>query len=93
MEVTFEDQKRINTFSKLTSVLNDLEAKAGEHKRKLQTLEDAEGDIMMLDDEDSRVPYRIGEVFMHLSQEEAQERLEQDKEKVRIGVTGRFPLG
>lgn len=37
---------------------------------------------MMLETEDELVQYRIGEVFAHLSQEEAQERIEEDKAKV-----------
>lgn len=55
-------------------------------QRELQNLEDAETDIMMLIDEDERIPYRIGEVFVHLTQDEVQERLESDKQKVSHNV-------
>lgn len=37
---------------------------------------------MMLEDDEAAVPYRIGEVFVHLTQEEVQERLDRDKSKV-----------
>lgn len=39
----------------------------------------------MLDDDEERIPYRIGEVYVQLTNEEVQERLAADKAKVYAG--------
>jgi prefoldin subunit 4 len=55
-------------------------------QKQKQNMEDAEADVLMLDDDDARIPYRIGEVFVHLTGDEVQERLEHDKAQVDAEV-------
>ncbi|CAG8656342.1 4702_t:CDS:2 [Rhizophagus irregularis] len=60
VEVTWEDQQKINSFKK--EYLDDL----------TEELE--------LADEDDRIKYKIGEAFISISVEQAQQRIEKDKE-------------
>ena len=46
----------------------------------MQTLEDASTDMMMIEDDDEKIPYQIGEVFVYMSQDEVQETLDKTKE-------------
>ena len=51
-------------------------------QEETKTLEDASGDLMMLEDDDEKVPYQIGEVFVYLTQDEAQEKIETSKDNL-----------
>ncbi|XP_063815072.1 prefoldin subunit 4 [Pseudophryne corroboree] len=78
VNVTFEDQQKINIFARSTSRVTELKDEIEVKKKELQNLEDACDDIMML--EDSLLnPYLIGDVFISHSQEETQEMLEAAK--------------
>ncbi|NWS71404.1 PFD4 protein, partial [Crotophaga sulcirostris] len=80
VNVTFEDQQKINKFARNTSRITELKEEIEVKKKQLQNLEDACDDIMMLDDSDSLlIPYQIGDVFISHSQEETQEMLEEAK--------------
>ncbi|NXS61615.1 PFD4 protein, partial [Brachypteracias leptosomus] len=80
VNVTFEDQQKINKFARNTSRITELKEEIEVKKKQLQNLEDACDDIMMLDDDDSLlIPYQIGDVFISHSQEETQEMLEEAK--------------
>ncbi|RXM36223.1 Docking protein 5 [Acipenser ruthenus] len=77
VNVTFEDQQKINKFARNTNRMSELKDEIEAKKKSLQNLEDASDDIMMLDDEDSiAIPYQIGDVFISHSQEETQDMLE-----------------
>ncbi|PAA72352.1 hypothetical protein BOX15_Mlig001609g2, partial [Macrostomum lignano] len=77
--VTLGDQLNINKFAKANVKFKE-ESKVVElAKQELQNLEDAENDLMLLDDEDGLHPYLLGEVFVHLPAEEVTERLERKK--------------
>ncbi|MEE6506371.1 hypothetical protein FKM82_007640 [Ascaphus truei] len=82
VNVTFEDQQRINKFARHTSRVTELKEEIEVKKKHLQNLEDACDDIMMLDDS-LLVPYQIGDVFISHSQEETQEMLEAAKEGLK----------
>merc|ERR1711976_563031 len=56
--------------------LEDLKDELKAKKNEIQTLDDASVDLMELEDDEEKVPYQIGEVFVFISQDEAQERLE-----------------
>ncbi|NXG13746.1 PFD4 protein, partial [Grallaria varia] len=80
VNVTFEDQQKINKFARNTSRITELKEEIEVKKKQLQNLEDACDDVMMLDDADSLlIPYQIGDVFISHSQEETQEMLEEAK--------------
>ncbi|XP_073537110.1 prefoldin subunit 4 [Phyllobates terribilis] len=75
VNVTFEDQQKINIFARNTSRMTELKDEIEVKKKELQNLEDACDDIMMLDDS-LLIPYQIGDVFISHSQEETQDMLE-----------------
>ncbi|XP_069727953.1 prefoldin subunit 4 [Phaenicophaeus curvirostris] len=84
VNVTFEDQQKINKFARNTSRITELKEEIEVKKKQLQNLEDACDDIMMLDDSDSlQIPYQIGDVFISHSQEETQEMLEEAKKSLQ----------
>merc|ERR1711894_612300 len=79
-QVTFEDQQKINKFARHNARLQDLKDELDNRKKELQNFEDAENELLMREDESDLVPYRIGEVFVSLKTEEANEYLEKAKE-------------
>ncbi|XP_040186257.1 prefoldin subunit 4 [Rana temporaria] len=81
VNVTFEDQQKINIFARNTSRINELKDEIELKKKELQNLEDACDDLMMLDDS-LLIPYQIGDVFISHPQEETQEMLEAAKKAV-----------
>ncbi|XP_056404659.1 prefoldin subunit 4 isoform X3 [Hyla sarda] len=78
VNVTFEDQQKINIFARNTSRITELKDEIEVKKKELQNLEDASDDLMMLEDS-LFIPYQIGDVFISHSQEETQEMLEAAK--------------
>ncbi|KAK9820087.1 hypothetical protein WJX72_006008 [[Myrmecia] bisecta] len=74
VEVTFEDQQRINTFGKLNLRFHELEAEMRHKKTLLDDLEDASNELMLTDEE--QVRYVVGECFYYANAEEATERIE-----------------
>ncbi|KAG8821001.1 hypothetical protein FRC17_009948 [Serendipita sp. 399] len=85
VEVNWDDQQRINTFSKLNTRLQGLTAELETVKREKEALEDISTELELAD-EDQPVMYRVGESFVHISLEQAQERLASDKEAAEIEV-------
>ncbi|XP_028850202.1 prefoldin subunit 4 [Denticeps clupeoides] len=83
VNVTFEDQQKINKFARNTSRMGELKDEIEAKKKSLQNLEDAGDDLMMCEDDSQFIPYQIGEVFISHSQEETQEMLEAAKEALQ----------
>ncbi|XP_044066649.1 prefoldin subunit 4 isoform X3 [Siniperca chuatsi] len=79
VNVTFEDQQKINKFARNTSRMTELKNEIQAKKKSLQNLQDASDDLMMLDDDTLLIPYQIGDVFVSHTQEETQEMLEAAK--------------
>ncbi|KAK0156355.1 Prefoldin subunit 4 [Merluccius polli] len=79
VNVTFEDQQKINKFARNTNRMTELKDEIEAKKKSLQNLQDASDDLMMFDDDSLLIPYQIGEVFISHSQEETQEMLEAAK--------------
>ncbi|KAH0828144.1 Prefoldin subunit 4 [Lanmaoa asiatica] len=77
-EVTWEDQQRINTFSKLNTRLRGIEDRLETLKQEKEALDDLATELE-LTDEDQIVLYKIGESFHHLLQPRAVKRLERDQ--------------
>ncbi|KAG2047295.1 Prefoldin subunit 4 [Suillus hirtellus] len=90
-EVTWEDQQRINTFSKLNTRLRSIEERLEELKShdSLQQEKEALDDLsteLELTDEDESVLYKIGESFLHLPQPRAIKRLEKDQAALSVQI-------
>ncbi|EJD02722.1 Prefoldin, subunit 4 [Fomitiporia mediterranea MF3/22] len=77
VEVTWEDQQRICTFSKLNTRLRAHEARIEALKEEKEVLDDLASELELAD-EDQPVLYRIGESFVHLPLPRALKRLERD---------------
>ncbi|OAX35690.1 Prefoldin, subunit 4 [Rhizopogon vinicolor AM-OR11-026] len=77
-EVTWEDQQRINTFSKLNTRLRGIEERLEELKQEKEALDDLSTELELAD-EDQPVLYKIGESFLHLPQPRAMKRLDKDQ--------------
>uniref|UniRef100_A0AAR2IQW8 Prefoldin subunit 4 n=1 Tax=Pygocentrus nattereri TaxID=42514 RepID=A0AAR2IQW8_PYGNA len=88
VNVTFEDQQKINKFARNTNRMTELKDEIEAKKKSLQNLEDASDDLMMCEDDDLRIPYQIGDVFISHSQEETQEMLEAAKEGLKEEIKG-----
>ncbi|KAJ2453931.1 hypothetical protein EV183_001887 [Coemansia sp. RSA 2336] len=78
VEVTWEDQQQINQFSKLNSRVEHLEDEYKKQKEEKEYLDDLAMELELAD-EDEPVFYKIGDAFVQLTLEKAQERLEGDK--------------
>ncbi|KAF7428002.1 hypothetical protein PC9H_007220 [Pleurotus ostreatus] len=77
-EVTWEDQQRINTFSKLNSRLRSIEENLEEVKQEKEALDDLATELELAD-EDEPVLYKIGEAFLHMPHPKALKHLEKDQ--------------
>ncbi|KAJ8518153.1 hypothetical protein ONZ45_g4769 [Pleurotus djamor] len=97
-EVTWDDQQRINTFSKLNGRLRNIEERLEELKvclisydwgRKVDAVPKQEKESLddlstelELADEDEPVLYKIGEAFLHMPHPQALKRLESDQSEL-----------
>lgn len=88
VNVTYEDQQRINKFARNTSRMTELKNEIESKKKSLQNLQDASDDLMMLEEDAMLIPYQIGDVFVSHTQEETQEMLEEAKETLELEVKG-----
>merc|ERR1712241_536772 len=86
IHILLEDQQKINQFARLNNRLEELKEDVKAKKQEIQTLDDAGTDLMMLEDDDEKVPYQIGEVFVYLSQDKVQSELDARKEEVEVEV-------
>ncbi|KAF8149468.1 Prefoldin beta-like protein [Crassisporium funariophilum] len=84
-EVTWEDQQRINTFSKLNNRIRLIEEKLEELKQEKEALDDLTTELELAD-EDEAVLYKVGEAFLHMRQSLALKRLERDQASIDTRV-------
>lgn len=61
--------------------INELKARLAAKKRAIEDLEEAENELMLLDDE--TVPYVVGECIAHLPKDEVEERLQKLQEDTK----------
>merc|ERR1711976_456493 len=88
VNITFEDQQKINTFARHNARLQDLKEELQGKQKELQNLEDAADELLMAEDEEAPIPYMIGEVFVHCSQEDTTGMLEAAKVRLQGEITG-----
>ncbi|CAK8687820.1 unnamed protein product [Clavelina lepadiformis] len=86
--VTYEDQKKINLFARKNVQLNELRSQVEGKKKVLQNVEDASDDLLLLEDENVNVDFKIGEVFIGHSQDETQDLLEKVKIDLNDDISG-----
>ncbi|KAF6762247.1 prefoldin [Ephemerocybe angulata] len=80
-EVTWEDQQRINTFSKLNARFGLIEGKLKDLKGEKEALDDLSMELELADEQEP-VLYKIGEIFVHMRLSRALKRLEKDQERL-----------
>ena len=81
VEVTWEDQKHINQFSRCNLKATSLETVLANKKQELEYLEDCLSELELYS-EDDRLNYKIGDLFVQCSAETAMKRLNQAKEEL-----------
>merc|ERR1711988_603182 len=81
VEVLREDQKRINLFGRLNNKRHAIEDRIKEIKEKLTNYEDAQTEMMLLDDED--IKYAVGDTFSCFDTDSAGEMLEEEMAKMQ----------
>ncbi|KAI0084906.1 Prefoldin beta-like protein [Irpex rosettiformis] len=77
-EVDWEDQQRINMFSKLNTRFRSIEERIQSLKQEKEALDDLNTELELAD-EDTPVLYRVGEAYVHLPHPRALKRLEKDQ--------------
>ncbi|XP_071785748.1 prefoldin subunit 4-like [Asterias amurensis] len=78
VQVTLEDQQKINIFARKTNKLGELQVEIQSKQKDVQNMQDAL-DELELGDDDASIPYMIGEVFVSKSVSDATALLEQAK--------------
>ncbi|XP_055605955.1 probable prefoldin subunit 4 [Uranotaenia lowii] len=80
VHITIDDQMKINKFANYNAKVEDLKEDLKLRQNELKNLEEA-GDEIELLDEDTPIPFLIGEVFISHDQPKTQELLAEAKEK------------
>lgn len=87
VHVTFEDQQKINKFARHNAKLQDLKDEVVQKKKDLQNLNDAIDELMLLEGEEKPIPYQVGEVFLQLSVDAANTKLEEAKTETESKIS------
>ncbi|EIW70491.1 hypothetical protein TREMEDRAFT_43215 [Tremella mesenterica DSM 1558] len=80
IEVAWEDQQRINTFSKLNNRLTDINEQLKKKQDEKEYYDDLSTELELADD-DQPVLYKLGEAFFCLSLSEAKKQLRKDTKR------------
>lgn len=84
-EVSWEDQQKINKFSSLITQKDELSDLVGKYKTEKEYIEDLSMEIELLD-EDEKIQYKVGEVFVFMKAEKATSRIEKENEKLDLKI-------
>lgn len=85
VQVTLGDQKKINEFSKLIMRKDTIVQELSNGRQEKEYLDDVSLEIELID-EDEKVQYRIGDIFVFLKQSEVIEQLEKDTEIMDVKI-------
>merc|ERR1712205_12250 len=80
VEVRLEDQQRINQFGRLNVRMHDLEEEIKAKVGEVELLDDASNELILADD-DEAIRYAFGECYYEVTKDQAEELLEEQKEK------------
>lgn len=88
MNVTKEDQQKINLFARLNARLEDAKDELSSKSNELKNYEDAlgEAEIKMLEDEGDKLHLQVGDIMVNLDQEKTQKWLEDKMEGLKKRV-------
>ena len=76
VEVSAEDQVRMNRYSRLNTRSKELEEEVGQLKAKIRTCEDAQEELSLVLEEDA-IMLALGEAFFPVSEDEAEAKISQ----------------
>ncbi|XP_058460272.1 probable prefoldin subunit 4 [Malaya genurostris] len=85
VHITIDDQMKINKFANYNAKVEDLKEELKIKQNELKNLEEA-GDEIELLDEETPIPFLIGEVFISHDLPRTQELLAEVKEKKKIEI-------
>ncbi|KAG7211884.1 hypothetical protein KM043_011096 [Ampulex compressa] len=85
VHITYDDQQKINKFARQNAKMEDFKEELKHKQNELKNLEEACDEITLLDD-DVKIPYYIGEVFIYENLEKTQNYLEEIKDKKKSEI-------
>ncbi|AJT26619.1 Gim3p [Saccharomyces cerevisiae YJM1573] len=80
-QVTFEDQQKINEFSKLIMRKDAIALELSLQREEKEYLDDVSLEIELID-EDEPVQYKVGDLFIFMKQSKVTAQLEKDAERL-----------
>lgn len=88
MNVTKEDQQKINLFARLNARLEDVKDGITSKSNELKNYEDAlaEAEIKVLEDEGDRLHLQVGDLMVNQTPEDTQKWLEEKMEALKTSV-------
>ncbi|WWD17149.1 hypothetical protein CI109_101586 [Kwoniella shandongensis] len=79
VEVAWEDQQRINTFSKLNNRLSDIQDLLKAKQEEKEYYDDLSTELELADEDDNQpILYKMGEAFFYLDLKAARRQLKAD---------------
>jgi prefoldin subunit 4 len=84
-EVTWEDQKMMNTYGRLNAKMHDFEAELKMKQEMINNIQDASNELLLADD-DANLKYQVGEVYIDISKDNADQILQKEEEKLKNEV-------
>eukprot|EP01029_Cantina_marsupialis_P032313 TRINITY_DN9737_c0_g1_i1.p1 TRINITY_DN9737_c0_g1~~TRINITY_DN9737_c0_g1_i1.p1 ORF type:complete len:135 (+),score=42.88 TRINITY_DN9737_c0_g1_i1:183-587(+) len=88
VEVTRADQDKINAFGRLNTLKGELEVEMAFKKKLIDSMDDAEEELMMGEDEEDFARIHIGEAFLKSDTMTASDYLEEKRESVKEEIVG-----
>ena len=85
-EVTKEDQEMINKFGLIHSKLKECTAKIDELHKELDTIHDAQGDVMMAPEEPGALKLSVGEAYMDATLDDVMAKLEERETAIQSEI-------
>ena len=85
VHIKYEDQSKINKFAINNTKLHEFQEDLAEKKKLLQNINEAIDELVILDSTEI-IPFQHGEVFSHLSVEDANTELERSKELIEVEI-------
>jgi prefoldin subunit 4 len=85
VHISYEDQQKINKFARLNAKLEDLKEEVKVKENDLKSLEEACDEIALFD-EDEKIPYLVGEVFIFQDIDTTQKCLDEAKKRIEQNI-------
>uniref|UniRef100_A0AC35TRE0 Prefoldin subunit 4 n=1 Tax=Rhabditophanes sp. KR3021 TaxID=114890 RepID=A0AC35TRE0_9BILA len=88
LKVSKADQDMINRYARGYAKMQEIKKEVGAYTNEIENCEEAENEVMLLDDEDSKaIPMKIGEAFIHMDSEEVDEQLKDATTQAKLNLS------